>query len=97
MTSHPSLNTLITAYAQGKDPASSLGPHWQQLGRSILDNHLLDVPDARDVCPGKVRRISKGVLYWLVLFLNIFIFVVRVLTYVCGKATITPTFPTPSR
>ena len=55
MTSHPSLNPLITVYGQGKDPASSLGPHWQQPGWSILDNHLLDVPDAREVRPEKFR------------------------------------------
>ena len=55
MTSHPSLNPFITVYGQGKDPASSLGPHWQQPGRSILDNHLLDVPDAREVRPEKFR------------------------------------------
>ena len=59
MTSHLSLDRLITAHAQGKDPASSLGPHWQQPGRSILDNHLLDVPDAREVCPGKLAEFQR--------------------------------------
>ena len=44
MTSHPSRNTLVSAYTQGKDPTLSIGPHRQQPGRSMLDNHPLDVP-----------------------------------------------------
>ncbi|KAJ7116040.1 hypothetical protein C8R44DRAFT_675592 [Mycena epipterygia] len=44
---YPQLTPLITEYAQGKDPRTSLGPHWEP-GRRILDNHLLDiVPPAK--------------------------------------------------
>ncbi|KAJ7654386.1 hypothetical protein DFH06DRAFT_513091 [Mycena polygramma] len=39
---YPHLTPLITEYAQGTDPRTSLGPHWEA-GRSILNNHLLDI------------------------------------------------------
>ncbi|KAJ6493978.1 S-adenosyl-L-methionine-dependent methyltransferase [Mycena vitilis] len=42
LTKHPELTPLITAYSQGTDPATSLGPHWEP-GRKILDNHFLDI------------------------------------------------------
>ncbi|KAK0204216.1 S-adenosyl-L-methionine-dependent methyltransferase [Desarmillaria ectypa] len=45
LPAYPSLTPLITDYAQGTDPTTSLGPHWQRPGRSILENHLLDVPE----------------------------------------------------
>ncbi|KAK0192066.1 S-adenosyl-L-methionine-dependent methyltransferase [Armillaria mellea] len=45
LPAYPSLTPLITDYAQGTDPSTSLGPHWQRPGRSILENHLLDVPE----------------------------------------------------
>ncbi|KAK0442114.1 S-adenosyl-L-methionine-dependent methyltransferase [Armillaria borealis] len=45
LPAYPSLTPLITDYAQGTDPATSLGPHWQRPGRTILENHLLDVPE----------------------------------------------------
>jgi len=47
----PSLTPLITDYAQGKDPATSLGPHWQRPGRTVLEEHLVKVPKATDVMP----------------------------------------------
>ena len=59
MTSHLSLNPFITAYAQGKDTASSLGPHRQQPGQSILDNHPLYVLDARGIGPDKFAEFQK--------------------------------------
>ncbi|KAF8514950.1 S-adenosyl-L-methionine-dependent methyltransferase [Hysterangium stoloniferum] len=43
---HPSLTPLIYEYSQGKDPRESIGPYWEQPGRSILDNHFLDIPNA---------------------------------------------------
>ncbi|KAJ7771208.1 S-adenosyl-L-methionine-dependent methyltransferase [Mycena olivaceomarginata] len=42
LAQHPELTPLITAYSQGTDPATSLGPHWEPK-RKILDNHFLDV------------------------------------------------------
>ncbi|KAA1472724.1 S-adenosyl-L-methionine-dependent methyltransferase [Dentipellis sp. KUC8613] len=51
LTHHLSATPLIHAYSQGSDPATSLGPHWQQPGRRILDNHFLEVPRAVDVLP----------------------------------------------
>ncbi|KAJ8082351.1 trans-aconitate methyltransferase 1 [Marasmius tenuissimus] len=46
---YPSFTPLITEYAQGSDPDNSLGPHWQQPGRSILQNHLHDIPEPKNV------------------------------------------------
>jgi hypothetical protein len=56
---HPSLTPLITEYAQGSDPENSLGPHWQQPGRSILDNHLVHIPSAIDVLPDKFTEFER--------------------------------------
>ncbi|KAJ7025598.1 S-adenosyl-L-methionine-dependent methyltransferase [Mycena alexandri] len=39
---HPELTPIISAYSQGSDPATSLGPHWESR-RRVLDNHFLDV------------------------------------------------------
>ncbi|KIY61808.1 S-adenosyl-L-methionine-dependent methyltransferase [Cylindrobasidium torrendii FP15055 ss-10] len=39
---YPELAPLITEYHQG---STALGKHWEQPGRSILNNHLLDVPE----------------------------------------------------
>ncbi|KAF7370564.1 S-adenosyl-L-methionine-dependent methyltransferase [Mycena sanguinolenta] len=39
---YPHLTPLITEYAQGSDPATSIGPYWEP-GRRILNNHLLDI------------------------------------------------------
>jgi hypothetical protein len=52
---HQTLTPLITYYAQLQhvDPQTSLGPHWQRPGRSILENHLLDVPEANQIVPGE--------------------------------------------
>ena len=51
LTRYPTLTHLINEYSQGKDPVTSMGPHWEQPGRSILDNHLLDVPKGNAVAP----------------------------------------------
>lgn len=51
LTHYPSITPFIHEFFQGKDPETSLGPHWEQPGRSILDNHLLDLPKATDVVP----------------------------------------------
>ncbi|KAJ7434489.1 S-adenosyl-L-methionine-dependent methyltransferase [Mycena galericulata] len=39
---YPELTPLISAYSQGTDLATSLGPHWEP-GRKIVDNHFLDI------------------------------------------------------
>ncbi|KIL60337.1 hypothetical protein M378DRAFT_168221 [Amanita muscaria Koide BX008] len=51
LSSYPSLSPLITQYAQGTDPKTSLGPHFERPGRTILENHLLDVPLPSSVLP----------------------------------------------
>lgn len=49
LSSYPSLSESITQYAQGTDPVTSLGPHFERPGRTVLENHLLDVPLPSDV------------------------------------------------
>lgn len=51
LSRYPSLTPLINAYSQGSDPSTSLGPHWEQPGRSIIDNHLREIPGASSVIP----------------------------------------------
>ncbi|PPQ92736.1 hypothetical protein CVT25_015357 [Psilocybe cyanescens] len=41
----PSLGPKITAYAQGTDPRASVGSHFQRPGRTIVERHLVDVPE----------------------------------------------------
>jgi hypothetical protein len=40
---------LITEYAQGNDFQTSLGPHFQRPGRTILERHLVDVPEPSSI------------------------------------------------
>ncbi|KAG2046200.1 FMN-linked oxidoreductase [Suillus hirtellus] len=49
---YPSLTPRINAYVEGTDPLNSIGSYWEQPGRAILDNHLIEVPDANEVVPG---------------------------------------------
>lgn len=51
-TRYPSLTPIINAYVEGTDPLNSIGSYWEQPGRAILDNHLIEVPDANEVVPG---------------------------------------------
>ncbi|KAJ3481479.1 hypothetical protein NLI96_g7625 [Meripilus lineatus] len=52
LTKYAKATPLITEYAQGTDPRNSLGPYWQRPGRSIIENHFLDIPDPDVVVPG---------------------------------------------
>lgn len=58
LPAHPLLTPLITEYAQGTDEKTSLGPHWQRPGRTILERLLVDVPEPRDVL-GETGQISN--------------------------------------
>ncbi|KAG1885357.1 uncharacterized protein F5891DRAFT_1233496, partial [Suillus fuscotomentosus] len=49
---YPSLTPRINAYVEGTDPLNSIGSYWEQPGHAILDNHLIEVPDANEVVPG---------------------------------------------
>ncbi|KAG2072150.1 S-adenosyl-L-methionine-dependent methyltransferase [Suillus decipiens] len=51
-TRYPSLTQKIDAYVSGNDPLNSVGPYWEQPSRSILDNHLVEVPEGNEVVPG---------------------------------------------
>ena len=46
---HPTLAPLITEYAQGSNVHTSLGPHFQRPGRTILEHHLIDVPEPSSI------------------------------------------------
>lgn len=56
---YPSTTRLINEYAQGSDPETSLGPHWERPGRTILDEHLVAVPDPETVAPGKFQDFER--------------------------------------
>ncbi|KAL5505011.1 TMT1 [Sanghuangporus vaninii] len=53
LTRYPSLTPLIDAYTHGTDRATSLGPHWQQPGRSIVENLLRDIPNPNPITQGQ--------------------------------------------
>ncbi|KAG2151614.1 S-adenosyl-L-methionine-dependent methyltransferase [Suillus bovinus] len=56
---YPSLTPRINAYVEGTDPLNSIGPYWEQPGRSILDNHLIEVPDGNEVVPGALSNFER--------------------------------------
>ncbi|KAF9233621.1 S-adenosyl-L-methionine-dependent methyltransferase [Melanogaster broomeanus] len=53
------LSTSISQFFQGTDPLNSVGPYWQQPGRSILDNHLVAIPSAEEVVPGAFKDFTR--------------------------------------
>ncbi|KAJ3502219.1 hypothetical protein NLJ89_g8987 [Agrocybe chaxingu] len=56
----PSLTSIITAYAQGSDPRTSVGPHFQRPGRTILERYLVDVPEPNAfVLSGKFTPLKR--------------------------------------
>jgi hypothetical protein len=59
---YPHLTPLITEYAQGDDPLTSLGPHWEP-GRAILNNHLLDIEDPTSGWADVTRVFFTGAHY----------------------------------
>ena len=59
-TLYPSLTRRINAYAQGLDPLHSVGPYWQQPGRSILENHLVQIPEGNEVIPGAFKDFERA-------------------------------------
>lgn len=56
---YPSAADLIRDYSRGTDPEKSLGPHWEQPGRGILDDHLVALPDPSAVVPGKFEDFQR--------------------------------------
>ena len=49
LSDFPSATPMISAYAQGKDPASSLGTYFERPGRTVLENMLTEVPDPTEM------------------------------------------------
>ena len=46
---YPSLGPRITDYAQGSEPQRSVGQYFQRPGRTILERHLVDVPEPSSI------------------------------------------------
>ncbi len=44
---------------QGSDPKNSIGPYWERPGRTILDNHLVAIPNAEEVVPGAFKDFTR--------------------------------------
>ncbi|KXN81413.1 Trans-aconitate 3-methyltransferase [Leucoagaricus sp. SymC.cos] len=61
---YPSLTLLITAYAQGTDKLTSLGPYFERPGRTILERHLLDVPSPEKVLTDQGRLRDEERVYF---------------------------------
>jgi hypothetical protein len=59
----PSLTPLISAYVQGSDPFTSLGPYFQRPGRTILERYLIDVPEPSDVLGDNALMDMKRVYF----------------------------------
>lgn len=59
LTRYPSATPLINNYAQGSDPAESLGPHWERPGRTIVDEHLTAIPDPETIVPGAFQDFTR--------------------------------------
>lgn len=59
LSRYPSAAPLINAYSQGADAENSLGPHWERPGRTILDEHLVAIPDPDAVVPGKFQDFER--------------------------------------
>ncbi|KAJ3899113.1 S-adenosyl-L-methionine-dependent methyltransferase [Lentinula edodes] len=61
---YPSLTPLITHYLQGKNPDTSLGPYWERPGRTILERHLVDVPEPKKVLGESVTLTDTDRVYF---------------------------------
>ncbi|KAI0087202.1 S-adenosyl-L-methionine-dependent methyltransferase [Irpex rosettiformis] len=59
LTGLPSATRLINEYSQGSDPLNSLGPYWERPGRTIVDEHLVAIPDPETVVPGAFRDLER--------------------------------------
>ncbi|KAI0075590.1 S-adenosyl-L-methionine-dependent methyltransferase [Panus rudis PR-1116 ss-1] len=59
LSRYPSATPLIHAYSKGSDPNTSVGPYWEQPGRNILDNHLLDIPEPNSVVPNAFKDFER--------------------------------------
>jgi len=52
------LTPLIQEYCQGNDPKTSLGPHWERPGRTIVDTHFDTIPmPTKEDGFGEVKRV----------------------------------------
>lgn len=59
LSGRPTTTQLINEFMQGSDPKNSIGPYWERPGRTILDNHLVDIPDPAQVIPGKFSAFER--------------------------------------
>jgi len=56
LSNHPTLTPLITEQFQGTDLYNNIGPYFQRPGRTILERHLVDVPE-----PSSILKDNDGV------------------------------------
>ncbi|KAJ3575402.1 hypothetical protein NP233_g1124 [Leucocoprinus birnbaumii] len=61
---YPSLTPQITAYAQGADKLTSLGPYFERPGRTILERHLVDVPSPHQILGEGGKLIQEERVYF---------------------------------
>lgn len=59
LSNYAGATPLIQQYSQGSDPVNSIGPYWEQPGRSIVDNHLQDIPDPSSVVSGAFEDFER--------------------------------------
>ncbi|TCD61643.1 hypothetical protein EIP91_008131 [Steccherinum ochraceum] len=59
LTNYPGATAIINSYSRGTDPKDSIGPYWEQPGRSIVDDHLVAIPAPQDVAPGQFSTLER--------------------------------------
>lgn len=59
LSGRPTTTRLINEFMQGGDPKNSIGPYWERPGRTILDNHLVDIPDPGQVIPNSFSTFER--------------------------------------
>ncbi|KAI1798269.1 S-adenosyl-L-methionine-dependent methyltransferase [Ganoderma leucocontextum] len=59
LSGRPTATKLINKFMQGCDPKNSIGPYWERPGRTILDNHLVDIPDPAHVVPDEFSAFER--------------------------------------
>ncbi|KAH7890650.1 S-adenosyl-L-methionine-dependent methyltransferase [Phlebopus sp. FC_14] len=59
MPAYPGLTSVIKDYSEGTDVDNSVGPYWQQPGRSILANHLVAIPEGNAIVDGAFGTLDR--------------------------------------
>lgn len=59
LSNYSAATPLITEFWQGPNESTSIGPHFQQPGRGILERHLVDVPPPNDIVPAAFTDLKR--------------------------------------